>query len=696
MSNTVNRRDFLATASMAAVGAKAALPERAALGAVDPNAQAPSDAQIVRLGIYPTIGMCRVGNSDQIFLAPEIPGLPSNPKDGYKDGARKIKKQAQRFRIYGFDSKGRVVREITTEKDRVNWQVKLANTKAGWFDFNNPLDMGDLAPGIPGTRRNDGWLNASRDALEITPDAVEISGEGVNSDGRNEQYAMDGTFWDKPNQVTVRLGHVRTDSDGRLIVVPGNGRSASAPYQNELTNFADNDGWFDDWSDGWVRAEVTLPDGTSLPVDPAWVACCGPNYSPDINTFITMYDVIRDVMVNGKKPGLLSIPKGRLSFREEIFPFIRRLAEMEWVSSAAFLQEGWLDVGTIGRKEYVRKLADPSEANKPFRQKVLSAFRSPDDYKRYSSPEEYARVQQKKVPYMLGSGVNYPYSPAHWFVMPKLQYDILKQWADGNFVNDFDQQTTVDQTRSFEDVPLAQQPHALTRAALEPLSGGAFHPGVELTWPLRQQALYSDSEPFRIRQGDRGPMWEQVEKLGLQLNTQNVFGDEEAKSEHLSGECYTFYDLPEDSPIGPQNPGDLTRWMGLPWQADAFSCQHVLFGNDFPIATWWPSNVPINVLPQYAYEQLCREDLTDVAKIKFFNERVLWSRGVAGIGYHAPAGYMNGLKRAIALWSHLGFVEQRPRPDSIGPDLHDLIPPVLFVETERASMNMLSETVPPQ
>ena len=694
MPNSVNRRDFLATASLAAIGVHSGLPHRIALGQVDPSQQAPSDAKIVRLGIYPPIGMCRVGNSDEIFLAPEIPGLAATPKGGFKDGRRKVKKQAQRFRIYGFDDKGRVVREITSKNDQIDWKVKVANTKAGWFDFNNPLDMGELAPGIPGGRRNDSWLGASRAALEISPDAVGIGGVSTNSDGLDDQYAMDGTFWDKPSQVTVRLGHLRTDDAGRLIVVPGSGRSASAPYQNAITNFADNDGWFDDWSDGWVRADVTLSDGTSLPVDSAWVACCGPNFSPEIETFITMYDVVRDVMVNGKKPGYMSLPEGRISFREEIYPFVRRLAEMEWVSTASFLQEGWLDIGTLSNKEYVRKLADPSEENRPFREKILSAFRNPDDYRAYTDPDEYYREQQKKVPYMLGSGVNYPYSPAHWFVMPKLQYDILKLWAEGNFINDFDEETTADRTEVFEDLPLAQQPHALTRSALEPLSGGAFHPGVELTWPLRQQAIYSDSEPFRIKQGDRGPMWEQVEHLGLQLNTRSVFGNEEPKSEHLSGESYTFYDLPEHSPIGPQNPGDLTRWMGLPWQADAFSCQDVRLGNDFPVATWWPANVPINVLPRYAYEQLCRDDLTDAAKIKFFNNRVLWSRGVAGVGYHTAGGYMNGLKRAVALWSHLGFIEKQPRPDSIGPKLHDLIPPILFVETERGSMDMLSESAP--
>ena len=36
---------------------------------------------------------------------------------------------------------------------------------------------------------------------------------------------------------------------------------AAAPRGAPITNFADNDGWYDDWCDGPVDATVTLPDG---------------------------------------------------------------------------------------------------------------------------------------------------------------------------------------------------------------------------------------------------------------------------------------------------------------------------------------------------------------------------------------------------------------------------------------------------
>ncbi len=47
-------------------------------------------------------------------------------------------------------------------------------------------------------------------------------------------------------------------------------------------------------------------------------------------------------------------------------------------------------------------------------------------------------------------------------------------------VNDFEE-PELDKVTSLDDVHVALQPDALTRAALEPCSGGAFHPGVELT-----------------------------------------------------------------------------------------------------------------------------------------------------------------------------------------------------------------------
>ena len=687
------RRDFLAKSSVLSMAMAFGGFPKVSLGASNPLQIAPEGAAVAKLAIYPSIGISRVGNSKEYFFAPEIPGMPANPKGGFKDGSTKIKKQAQRFRIYAFDDQGRVIREITQGADKITWKVKVANAKAAWFGFNNPLDMGKYAPGLPGKRRNDFFVGKEREALEIAPEEVSISGRSINKDGNSTDHKMIGDFWTEPNKVQVKLGDVRTDEKGRLIVVPGDGESNPAMRQNPISNFADNDGWYDDWADGYVKAEVTLADGGKVEVEPAWIACCGPNFAPEIPPFVTLYDVIRDVMVNGKKKPLEKKPRGKLSFKEEIYPFFQRLGLMEWTSAAANLREGWIPTQDFLNEEFMQKLADPSVANRPMREKVFKHFRSPEDYKFYDDEQPFDENIKYKIPYMLGSGVNYDFSPAHWFTMPALQYWILEQWRDGNFVNDYNLRAKVEETKDFDDIPLDQQPMALTRAALDPLSGGAFHPGVELTWPLRQQALFSDSEPYRIKLGNRKHLYEQVEEMGLLLTPEVVF-EGATRSKTLSGESYSYYNLSENSPIGPQNPGDLTRWLGLPWQPDAFSCQMVLYDNDFPNAAWWPALLPIDVLPEYAYNQLMRDDLDDESKLKFFNTRVTWSRGVAGVGYHVEGSYMDGLKRMIALWTHMGFVVKKPRPRNISPELRKVIPADIYVEMHRGPMDILTEDAP--
>ena len=66
-------------------------------------------------------------------------------------------------------------------------------------------------------------------------------------------------------RVNVPLGEVRTDDDGRLLVLGGFGKSAS-PTTADITGFLDNPGWYDDVSDGPVTAHVKIrPARSSTP-----------------------------------------------------------------------------------------------------------------------------------------------------------------------------------------------------------------------------------------------------------------------------------------------------------------------------------------------------------------------------------------------------------------------------------------------
>lgn len=656
----MRRRDFLAGGGAGALALGFPFQPRAAVAATGAVA-APAGARIARVGIYPAIGICRVGGSPRWFLAPEVPGLPPRPEGGFKDGEEAIKKQAQRFRIYAFDDEERVIGELTADDARIEWSVHVANTKAAWYGFNNPLDNGALAPGLPGQLRNQYFVtDAERERmLVIDGGLTTISGVSTNASGDDPRYAMGGVFY---GTESVGLGHLLTDERGRLVVVPPDGVSNS-PVGSPITSFADNDGWHDDWCDGPVRARVTLPDGRSLDADHGWVACVGPNFAPEIPPVTTLYDVIEDLNV---REGWSAAPASPLSFRKHIYPTFRRLALMEWVASAANLRQGWLNVGDFSDPAYLARLADPSPAAEAFRRSVFEKFRNP----RNLGPEAF-KEERLKMPYMLGDGINYDGSPLQWFQFPELQYSCLERWAAGDFVDDLGD-AAVESVTALEDIDVALQPGALTEAALEPCSGGAFHPGVELTYYLRLRAMYAkahgqSAEPFRIALGERESL---IQNVGRLLTPEAAF-------EGGNG---------TPPPIGPQAPGDLTRWMGLPWQCDAFSCQQVNMQEDFPTTVWWPALLPIDVLPERFYEQAMREDLAPDQRVRFFENRVSWSRGVAGIGYHANASYWDGITNMITLWERMGFVVRREGPSD--PGRPPAIPAEIFVEVGRGNMEM--------
>ncbi|MEM7417494.1 MAG: LodA/GoxA family CTQ-dependent oxidase [Gemmatimonadota bacterium] len=52
---------------------------------------------------------------------------PLPPPDGYRDETGAIRRQAARFRIYGYDAEGRVVRELTAADATITWTAHLVN-----------------------------------------------------------------------------------------------------------------------------------------------------------------------------------------------------------------------------------------------------------------------------------------------------------------------------------------------------------------------------------------------------------------------------------------------------------------------------------------------------------------------------------------------------------------------------------------
>ena len=123
-------------------------------------------------------------------------------------------------------------------------------------------------------------------------------------------------------------------------------------------------------------------------------------------------------------------------------------------------------------------------------------------------------------------------------------------------------------------------------------------PGIEITWISRNTAIYS--EPFRIKH----------KKL--------------PKGDVLS--------LSEDLSQG-MEPGDLSRYMALPWQADFNECSAQPIGN--ASVWWWPAQRPYSVFP-----------------VKTPTKQVFWTRSKSDPSSDA---FDHDLQM-VTNWKDLGFI----------------------------------------
>jgi len=256
--------------------------------------------EISYVAIYPPIGIARIGNSPEHFLASDLPGVSEVPEGGYKDTKGRIKKEVARFRVYGFNSAGDVVKELTADEATINWRAEVANVKAAWYEFNNALDLGKKYS-IPSIPRNSDVVGGYREQLAIKPSPITISGKDRNTpkivptDKRDEHCQLlekyiydknysfdDGKFYGK----NVNLGHLQTDSEGRLLFFAGNGGAESTDNM-PITTFANNNGWHDDTCDGIIRATVKI-NGREYEAKPAMVAVTPPNFGQGLYGVVTM------------------------------------------------------------------------------------------------------------------------------------------------------------------------------------------------------------------------------------------------------------------------------------------------------------------------------------------------------------------------------------------------------------------------
>jgi L-Lysine epsilon oxidase N-terminal/L-lysine epsilon oxidase C-terminal domain len=573
---------------------------------------------IVTARIHPAIGIARVGNSpDEYFIGPEVPVPAGRPQGGYRDAQGRLKRQAARFRVYGYDRAGKVVGEITSADAEILWTVRVANTKAGWYQFDMALDLKPEASAVRSPRRNAQVKGDDRAQLAITPRTQTISG--------NDHAPVafdDGQFYGNH----VYLGELRTDEAGRLIFLGGRG-AAGSPFEGyTLVTYGSNPGWHDDVSDGPVDATVRI-DGREIACDSAWVVTAPPNFAPDIVGVVTMYDLIYDALAGTIVPN-----PGKPSFTRDILPIFERLANLQWVNTGFFVQFGFQAPNHLLRLDLLARLAAPGDQYKELRNQILYNFRNPSaaTFQAWQWPPIYGDALKIVPP-----GQE---SPRSALAVTGTQYGYLTDWMNGNFEADYQEGRTP--VVSIDTYAIAEQPETLDRAALTFCLGGPFHPGCEMTWPMRMASMYRAK--FRLR---RHPPGFVSPDYGDFLNQETA--------------------LATSGPLSASGPGDLTKWMSVPWQADAASCQQGYsffeapagpFNVDPYLPTFWAARVPNEVLAESDYRIVMDPERPMEERVAAFNRRSDWTRNLFG----ASTPYIEQLTNMVENFGAMGVIERRP------------------------------------
>ncbi|MBS0587574.1 MAG: LodA/GoxA family CTQ-dependent oxidase [Proteobacteria bacterium] len=728
--------------------------------------------------IHPGIGIARVGNSDTgFYLAPEVPaGLPhacdaaGNPLltddlsgpvlvKNFKDKNGRIKRQAARFQVFVYDDEtphGRPLKlgdAVEGGGNRgklidIQWRVYLANKKSSWYEFNTRSGEHGYAAIHP--RRNAAVENRDRLVIDPGPRTINSTDSRRASFDRSGNGVYAATFPPqdlKPHGIDT-LGEIMTDDSGRLLVLGGLGRSGSektGPGEPHISHYANNDGWYDDISDGPVMARLAMYSdqvGAIRYIDveyPAWAVVAYPRFVPQIHDMITMDEVLYDLFLREfaydtglyGRLGSFACPEtipvrnqtalsqwlaSRLTwnkdfkpwFYRDIWPILFRPNEFLYLSDILAQsnfphdqeQRGTFDPVKIGQTPgYKPKHADPKPADICRDASLGEAFTATSQHRDDQSHDPYRPMRQFlfdllrrsgednefKLEDKVGSRVhNLPLMPllcgdnpltnevvTKFLRLTDYQLFILKQWAEGQFINEMEQDWINCKTYPVF-FPYPQTPpkngRELDRGVLSNALGGAFCPGGELNWIIRNPSIYW--EPYRIK-ADRS-----LSDFLQSAAQANANRQPPSVIEELSFSVNNPLSQDNDFATGLQ-PGDLTKYMAVPWQADFNECTtntiNITYAdwntinpggdNDQRLkreekmwdTLWWPAHRPLQ-----------SSELTGFNNGQPVTTWTDWSRGI-------QQTYAGDLKM-VEDWWKLGFIIRNPYMPNIditpstGPD----------------------------
>jgi hypothetical protein len=572
--------------------------------------------------IHPAIGIARVGNSSDYYLGPETTvksgqssgGLPLE-KDGktpvtqFRDGNNCVRRQAARFRIYAYDDStpnGSMIQPGVGGIKDILWMVHLANKKAAWYEFQQ-LDGSDGTYPYTHPLRNRHILGKDRNKLIIDPGPQTISCKGTNQTATSAEFTKGkgpkGYAQNFPptglvpegSDITT-LGSISADDSGYLYVLGGMGNSGvSAAYDitaQLLDEWCTEDKFpcsviqklrkiqncgYKSPSDFSAAVQKALGDSDNDKYGTMIVSMAGPQ--PRIDTYANN-DLWWDDTSDGPVTATLILDDGS---RVDVCPawvLVTPPSYAPQIQNMITLYDAIYDMVVHQEKTPLRPNGEWNQDYKPnFTSEIQPILKRPSAYQwvalinppgipshnRLTAPDSekyppnffgYLRKPEDKntvtptlMPQLAGDNPLTDSNPSKYLTLTETQFFLLQQYVAGKA----DDSTPAD--------PL-DTGAALTKAVLENCVGGPFCPGIEMTWICREPKIYM--EPFRLKHKP--------------LNSSGLNWDNNpADGEGLE-------------------PGDVLKYMALPWQADFNECATQVV--DTTVLWWWPAQRPYYVYYQ--------------------------------------------------------------------------------------------------
>jgi len=664
--------------------------------------------------IHPKVGVARLGNSPTSFyLAPEtVGGLPlkcdewGNQKLNrqgtpfvrkFKDSVGRVKRQAARFKV--FDDSGNEVTLATEGVESIVWTVHIANKKPIWYTFSelqgnlefgsgNSYENQHIPVNNPDTKDED-----ERQALIIDPGPRSLDSSTNVRKVEFSRYNIPdhydkGSFppISEGGQQIDTLGELRMDDSGNLIALGGYGNVTGSA---DITSFRGAAGYWDDIADGYVLCTInfTHSDGRS-PIDlaPAWLLIGSPKFAPELVNITTLHDTMYDVGIRTMKanPDIYDFdqygdacplrdssgtplsnrytplkgfnPNYPVNYDSQIKPIIDRMKSYRWVADIPYLTD------------FANPGFDLKSATDDERMGYFNLFRVPllpEDYETYATATrsrtnlEFYKNNPNQlfstdgIPLMpLNSGDNSVTNtgPIYKFeTLSVTQYFFLYQWANGNF--------------NTNPAPVLSTEQELDEAGVGNCVGAPFSPGIETTWMTRNRPIYRNPGELKLANYDYGSnhanehIVDHYKDHGLSIIANETKGDGGDQTQEGDG-C---------------EPGDLTKRMAIPWQADFQECTVQTPNisnpkiNQFADGTgievppayyvyWWPPQSPMHVVSGSVepHEQVLDAIVSQIdgQPIIPAGQRVPYQRGI------------NSIEDMINSWNRLGFIVNQSRAEN--------------------------------